>query len=362
MTNKKRKKVTKRKSAKTNSKRGSLILSIIGVVILIGAVVGVAVFMGNKPENNKKKEKNSNQGLNVTEQKKVNIVDLNSKSRNIAVMINNISAVWGYQSGIQDAYIVYEIITEGGITRLMGIFRDANTANIGSIRSSREYYVDYVLENDAIYVHDGGSPEALSDIKKFNVTDIGTAGSWRDKSLGIAYVHTEFTSMKNINAKIASKKVSATSDKDLLFNYSADAIDLSQMEGAIPASNVSINYSGSHTTSFEYDKETGVYKRFQNKKAHTDHTTKQQYTAKNIITYQIYNYTYDTRKGRQRLENVGTGEGYYISNGYAVPITWEKSSRSAQTVYRYKNGQEITLNDGNTYIEIQPKNRTITIN
>ena len=48
----------------------------------------------------------------------------------------------------------------------------------------------------------------------------------------------------------------------------------------------------------------------------------------------IENNAYDSY-GRQKLNNVGEGEGYYITNGYAVPITWEKSSRNSQTVYKY---------------------------
>ena len=58
---------------------------------------------------------------------------------------------------------------------------------------------------------------------------------------------------------------------------------------------------------------------------------------------------------------IGSGDGYFITNGYAVPITWEKESRSSQTVYRYKNGKEIKVNDGNTYIQIQPLGETLTI-
>ena len=67
-------------------------------------------------------------------------------------------------------------------------------------------------------------------------------------------------------------------------------------------------------------------------------------------------------KGRQEIDNIGSGKGYFISNGFAVPITWEKSSPSKQTIYKYLNGQEITVNDGNTYIQIQPKNKIIEIN
>ncbi len=294
-------------------------------------------------------------------EKRVQVIDVNSKSRNIAVMINNLKTVWGYQSGLQDAHIVYEIIAEGGITRFMAVFKDKDTARIGTVRSARIYYLDYALENDAIYVHIGGSKEALRDIKQLGIPDFNSEVTFRDKSLGLAYEHTAFTSMERIKKQIEKRKIRNTAEKDNLLNYSIDPIDLSKMEGAIKADKVLIQYSGYKNTSFVYDESTKVYKRFQNDKAHTDYVTKEQYTAKNIITYQVKNASYDSY-GRQYLENTGSGNGYYITNGYAVPIKWKKEKRESQTVYTYLNGEEITVNDGNTYIQIQPKNKKFMIN
>ena len=84
-------------------------------------------------------------------------------------------------------------------------------------------------------------------------------------------------------------------------------------------------------------------------------------TVKNIITYQVEDVSYDGSSTLRDIKNIGSGTGYYISNGYAVPITWEKESRSAQPIYKYQDGTEITVNDGNTFIQIQPKNKKITI-
>ena len=63
--------------------------------------------------------------------------------------------------------------------------------------------------------------------------------------------------------------------------------------------------------------------------------------------------------GRQDLDTVGTGEGYYITNGYAVPITWSKTSRSDKTHYYYKSGNELVVADGNTMIQVVPLNSNI---
>ena len=63
----------------------------------------------------------------------------------------------------------------------------------------------------------------------------------------------------------------------------------------------------------------------------------------------------------QELENIGTGTGYYISNGYSIPITWEKSSHSGQTIYKDMNGEKLKVNDGNTFIQICPTDAEISI-
>ena len=279
-------------------------------------------------------------------------------------MINNISTARPLQSGLQDAYIIYEIIVEGGITRYMALFLDQNTERIGSIRSARHYYLDYALENDAIYVHHGQSPQAQSDFSKLGVDRVvvdNTKTGWRDNSLKVATEHRLFTSIEKLNSGLG--KIRTTRNNDLLLNYSIDELDLSKMENAQSAQSVSIKYSSSTTSSYEYDSENQVYKRFVNDKAHTDYVTKEQYTFKNIITYQVGNYTINDgeNKGRQELENIGSGTGYFISNGYAVPIKWEKDSRASQTKYYFENGEELIVNDGNTFIQIQPKGQKLVI-
>lgn len=92
---------------------------------------------------------------------------------------------------------------------------------------------------------------------------------------------------------------------------------------------------------------------------HTDGVTKEQYSTKNIIIVLVSNYSMDNY-GRQNINNIGSGKGYYITGGNAIEIQWQKSNRSAQTKYTYLDGTEITVNDGNTFIQIEPSNMTPT--
>jgi len=343
---------------KRKLKKKNIIIMVSAIVVLIAVAVGGFVLFGKDEEVVKKiKEK-------VKPKAELKIVDLDSDSRPYAVMINNIGVARPLQSGLQDAYIIYEMIVEGGLTRYMALFLDQDTERIGSIRSSRHYYLDYALENDAIYVHHGQSPQAAADFSKLGIDRIVVDNSktgWRDKSLKVSSEHTLFTSIEKLNNGIGKKRTER--EKDLLLEYSVDAVDLSKNENSKVANNVEIKYSTSVTSSYEYDVENQVYKRFVNGKEHKDYVTGNQYTFKNIITYKVKNYTLDDseNKGRQGLDNIGSGEGYFITNGYAVPITWEKKSREAQTVYKYKNGEEIIVNDGNTFIQIQPTGQDLTI-
>ena len=354
----------KKKKKKSNKKS---LLVILGILLIVIASIGTLIFFGNfkalDKDNNKEEDDIK---LNVDQPKSIKIVDVESKARPYAVMINNISTARPYHSGLQSAMIVYEMIVEGGITRMMAVYKDANLDRIGSVRSSRHYFLDYALENDAVYVHIGWSPQAKSDMKSLGVDNINglyDSAFYRDKSLKISKEHTSFTDTGRINKLISKKGYRTTTNKDLLLNYSADEIDLSTMQGATPANNISIKYSASAKTEYKYDSASKTYLRSVNGTAHKDYITGNQYTAKNIITYQVGNAKISAdKKNRQDLDNIGKGTGYFISNGYSVPITWEKANRSAQTIYRYSNGEEIKVNDGNTFIQIQPKSQELIIN
>ena len=344
-------------------KKPKIIIGISVGILLLGSI---AFTFSNFLEKKEKTEQNEEEFTPDVIIPKLQILNPESNTRSIAVMINNHNQARKFHAGLQDAYIVYEMIVEGGITRMLALYKDRTTAKIGSIRSARHYYLDYALENDAIFVHWGYSEYARNDIKKLEVNNINGLVDgkyfWKDTSLNVATEHTGFSSMALINQAIDKFGYRKTTNEKTLLNYSIDSIDLSQMEGAIPANQILIKYSGSANTSYEYDAENKNYKRSVNGAPHMDYEGGFQYTAKNIITYQVKNSTIiGDEKGRQDLETIGNGEGYYITEGVAVPITWSKTTRTGKTIYKLKNGKELIVNDGNTYIQIQPVGQTLTI-
>lgn len=295
----------------------------------------------------------------IVEEKKLKIMDYESNERPIAIMINNHPKARPNHAGLQDAYLIYEIIVEGGFTRYLALFKDQSTARIGSVRSARPYFLDYAIENDAIYIHFGGSSQAISDTRSLKMNSINfmnTAGSFRDRTLGVALEHTAFTKMEDLKKVIAKKKFKTETTTKFL-SYSVDEINL---DSETIANTVKMQYSSAVNVEYNYNLETKLYDRKVNGVLHKDGVTKQNYTFKNIIVYKAENYAVDSY-GRQALRNIGKFEGYYITNGKATPILIEKTSRTGKTTYKYLDGKEIVLNDGNTFVQIIPKSRNIEI-
>ncbi|MEG2310946.1 MAG: DUF3048 domain-containing protein [Clostridia bacterium] len=152
-------------------KKGNvLVVFVIILLVLVICACGIYYFkfVLNKPvvENIVKLDDNVSPEVEV---KKLQIYQ--GDTRAIAVMIDNEKPAWPH-SGLQDAYMIYEAIIEGGESRLMALFKNQKTEQIGPIRSSRHYFVHYAMEHNAIYCHLGWSPKAQSTIKNNNVCNI----------------------------------------------------------------------------------------------------------------------------------------------------------------------------------------------
>lgn len=350
----------KQKRKKKMNKKDKKVIIICTMIFLL-CVAGIITYyiLTNQPEIAKK--------ITKKEEKTLTIIDENSNKRPIAVMIDN-NVGNNSHAGLQDSYINYEIIVEGGLTRIMALYKDKEVDLIGPIRSSRHYFLDYSKESDAIYAHYGWSTYAENDIKSLDIDNINGLTSdsayWRDKSLKAP--HNVFTSTEKIYNTAKQMKYSTTTKNWELLNYSTDEIifedpEEGESDERLLANEISLKYSNYQRISYTYDSENEYYLRSMNGKAHIDKTTEQQLHYKNLIVIQVSNKLLD-QEGRQDLDTEGTGNGYYITNGYALPITWTKNSRTRKTKYTYNNGNEIKVNDGNTFIQIIPTTTTPEIN
>lgn len=278
--------------------------------------------------------------------------------RPYALMFNNIKYA-SPQSGISEASILYEALVEGGITRLMGIIEKPSLDRIGSVRSARHYFVSVADEYDAIFVHYGQTKYALSKISELKVNNlsgleaIGETVFYRDRS--IKAPHNAFASTEGILKGTKTKGYRTEYREDLCRHFNFYEED-TQIEGET-ANTVKLGFSNYTSPSFEYNKDEGLYYRSQFGSAHLDATTGKQLAFKNIIIQLVSESDID-RNGYQTIhfENA-SGKGYYISNGKAEEITWEKNESGKAMRYLDKDGKLLKINQGKTFIALYPTYR-----
>ena len=342
--------------------KGGVKILIVILVILVIIAGGVLAYKITKDkENSVQPVANEEEEKIIAEVEEKEVQIFKGNDRPIAVMIDNHNLAWP-QAGLNQAYMVYEIIVEGGETRLMALFKGVDLEKIGPVRSARHYFIDYAMENDAIYVHFGQSPQAQTDIKRYSIDDINGISEdgttfWRVKDKYAP--HNAVTSTENLLQSAKNKKYKTVSTQESVLNYVTDEVNLEEGQ---EATNITIPHSDLQVVEYVYDAENKVYKRFARDEAQTDWDSGEAITTKNIIITFCDNYTLtdSENKGRQGLKNIGTFDGYYITNGKAIKIQCEKTERDAQTVYKDMNGNEIQVNDGNTFVNICPIDAEVT--
>lgn len=347
---------------KVNKKRIFVLIIILLLVIGLG-VYGVFKFVLKEDAPIIKGTK-----LKAKIEEKVDVVNLESKTRPLAISINNTPVAVKVQEGLNKAYLIYEIPTEGYTARLIAFFKDVEDLKVGTIRSARHNMLDISYESDAIFVAYGWSHYAQDDMQKNKQIDYvqgmwSEGGMWRDNPEHLDSEHTVYLQTQKVIDYARDKKGYSLESSDakntILLKYNVVDVDLSDKEGNMVANTVIIPY-GSVTNKFTYNADTKMYTRIVNDRIAVDHATKEEFTAKNIIVQKVkYNVTDD--KYYWNLHTVDSGDGFYITNGYAVPIKWSKSDRRAKTKYTYLNGDEIEVSDGRTYIEMQITSKNTTI-
>jgi hypothetical protein len=364
-----------KKSSKKKTKRSAIIVALIIVIIAL-IIYGLStskpkhVAVQNEPDKTNFENDTVFQEEPKQEEKS-DIKIFNGTDRPIAFMIDNNKNAQP-QASINSTYMVYEIIVEGGETRLMALFKGKDADQVGPIRSSRHYFLDYAMENDAIYAHLGMSPQAAEAINQFGINNINgqaydTGKARTDSALYWRATHKKaphnaYTNIKSISQIAQSKGYKTTSDKKSVLNYVAEEVNL-DVASAVVANEVTIPYTSSHKVKYVYNEQTKRYTRYSKGKKMSDEMSKDDITTKNIIVTFAENYTLNDGedKGRQDVVTVGNLDGYYITNGKAIKIKCKKESRETQTKYVDLEGNEINVNDGNTWVNVCPTDSNVVI-
>lgn len=271
----------------------------------------------------------------------------------MAVVIENYAPIRDQQSGLNEAAIVYETLTEGGITRFLAIFNGDSVDRIGPVRSARPYFVSWASEYRAALAHVGGSPEALENLK--NNARVLNIDEFADSKTIIrlrqySAPHNAYTSTDAILKKLMDADYEKPLDAPRFIFKEADDVS-----GDIRL--ISVNFSTEpYLVKYIFDEDEKKYLRYNGETPH--HNIKAanviiQYTSQEILDHEQ----------RRRIQTTGTGRAIVFRDGQAFEAIWQRDASvndpnqpPSATFTRFfdKQGKEIELNRGQTWIEVVP--------
>jgi hypothetical protein len=261
-----------------------------------------------------------------------------------AVMIEN-STDARPQSGLSQAGVVFEAIAEGGITRFLALFQDTAPADVGPIRSARPYYIQWELGFDGAYAHVGGSPEALADIKAWNVRDLdqfANGGSYHRITTRAA-PHNVYTSIATLNQLEAAKGYTSSTFTGFTRKKEAPI--------KIPtAKTIDLAISGPlYNVHYDYIAASNSYNRSEGGAPHLDANGNAQISPKVVIAL-VMPYGLEADDHHSQYTTIGSGQAFIFQDGGVVAGQWTKASSTSQFVFTDAAGKPIPLNPGQTWL------------
>lgn len=264
----------------------------------------------------------------------------------LGIMIEN-STFARPQTGVGSAGIVFESVTEGGITRYLTMFQENFPTEIGPVRSIRPYFVNWLMGFDTSIAHVGGSAPALDLVEQRNTKTLSQFTHpepyYRRSDREAPHdMYTRTKDLRDLQQKLGHKTAEF---KEI--PRSADS------PAQTPdATKISINYSGpDFAVEFRYDKTSNVYKRFLAGSPDVDADTKKQIAVKNLVVLKMSSPT---------VEAIGTGQAIIYKDGTFQKATWKQSTFRERVVLTDSQGNEIPLNRGNTWFAVVPSTGTVT--
>ncbi|MBO4649828.1 MAG: DUF3048 C-terminal domain-containing protein [Clostridiales bacterium] len=303
----------------------------------------------------------------------------NKGKRGIGITINNCK-VANPQRGTSEASVIFEYETEGGQTRLLCIYPDISKVPlVGAVRSGRVNSADMCAGTGAIFVCWGADYTAVpSHVKNNNITWMDLNNyiydsmrghdaeevpegrfCWRDREwmnepghrTGIEHCGV---TRGDFILKCADKLgIDISGDTERLFNFVEDGT--ASMKDAKPCSEINVYMSGTNDDAlFVYNEQEKVYYKSQyNGDPQMDCNVDKQISFTNVFALYCPINLRPGESGGERHKDIHMeegGKGYYVSNGKLEEITWTKPTPNDQIKCFDKDGKEIEVNAGKSYI------------
>lgn len=288
--------------------------------------------------------------------------------RPVLFTINNAYACLP-QYGLSQLDWMFEVETEGGITRCIGLMTDlSDVGAVGPIRSCRTYFLNLSVSYNAPLFHCGGS--SFSDNNQYNIADslpawdhvnenASSSYFYRDSNRynnqGYAWEHTLFTSGELMAKAMEAKGYNPTSNEPVSYGYQFS--DDVQLDGQ-SANKVTVMFQGSKKTIMEYNAETNLYQAHEYGKDWVDGATGENAAFRNLLV--VVTEQTKAASGHSFYDLDGSGDGYFAVDGKMVPIKWQHKDAEGPFSFTLEDGTPITLGVGSTYCAIIGSGGSVT--
>lgn len=255
------------------------------------------------------------------------------------------------QVGLVEASLVFEAVTEGGITRFLAFYQGSEPTKVGPVRSARHAFVDWVRAFGALFAHVGGNPAVLERVRRELPYDLdqfryGSRAYWRESMPGVAVEHTMFASPERLRGLAAKNRWPPLWDRAFgPFRDDAPHDERGKIE------TVSIDFgSPRFAVLWRYDREANRFAREIAGKPHTDRFSGRQIFAANVIVIELRrNYLEEERTWKFTTE--GSGRAWIFQNGRLLEGSFEQT-RDRPPRFLDETGRPISLVRGPTWIEV----------
>ncbi|GKV69805.1 putative lipoprotein YerB [Sporosarcina sp. NCCP-2716] len=256
------------------------------------------------------------------------------------------------QSGLSKADIIYEVLAEGNITRLLALYQSGLPDEIGPIRSARDYFIDIAAGLDAFYIAHGYSPDAremLADHAVDSVNGMQYDGTYFERSRDRKAPHNSYISKAHIEDAMTDLHIEETIRKvpHLSFHPDAESAKLGELATTVVVGSADPNF----TSTYAFDADKRVYTREVNGILTVDKADETHVTPANVLVVEAPYETIDS-EGRQSLDLSKGGRAVLFQNGIALDTEWKMIDGIITPV---ENGVPAKFVPGQTWVHIVPE-------
>ena len=283
----------------------------------------------------------------------------------IAVMIDDLSPARP-QSGFNSASVVFQAPAEGGIPRYMLVFQDRVPKSVGPVRSARYYYIAWAAQWRAMFVHVGGSPQAMQTLAAqghgqlvYNADEFRWGGKylWRVRErLAPHNVYSDGKRLRQLLRRVGAKDTQIQP----AWRFRADKPLTQRPVGG----RIEMGYPANHIR-YDYDRKTNTYRRTVTKEGpQMDAADGRRVAPKNVVIMLVrFGPLNDGHPEKHRLEAnvIGSGPAWIATNGKTIRGTWRKASLTGPLRFLDSKGRPVKLTIGQTFVQVLRTGSVVTV-